>query len=126
MFLAALEEADRIDMRIAIVVAHPDDEAVGAGAQLHRLKNLTLICATNGAPRDGRDLRRVGCDSVEAYANRRRAELAAALEPLRLAENNIVHLDISDGEAIFALGALTARLAEMFTRHAIEIVLTHA
>ena len=35
-----------------VVAAHPDDETVGAGAQLMRLPQLVLMHLTDGAPRD--------------------------------------------------------------------------
>ena len=37
-----------------IVVAHPDDETIGMGAQLCRFRDALLVQVTDGAPRDGR------------------------------------------------------------------------
>lgn len=67
------------DARVAVVGAHPDDETIGAGAQLARLRRLTLVHVTDGAPRNGRDAAAAGFADPRAYAEARRAELDAAL-----------------------------------------------
>lgn len=40
--------------------AHPDDETVGMGATLYRLREAAIIHVTDGAPRDMRDARAQG------------------------------------------------------------------
>jgi len=42
------------------VVAHPDDETVGAGALLDRLDDVVVVHVTDGAPRDLADARSAG------------------------------------------------------------------
>jgi LmbE family N-acetylglucosaminyl deacetylase len=107
-------------------VAHPDDETIGAGGQLHRFRDLTLLVASDGAPRDGRDMRRTGHASLEDYARTRRTELMRALQALDLRDDAPILLDLPDGELIFAIETLIAQLAEIFARNKIEIVMTHA
>ena len=62
-----------------MVVAHPDDETVGAGATLPLFRRLLLVHATDGAPRDLADARAVGFADAAGYAAARRRELDAAL-----------------------------------------------
>lgn len=124
-FLADLAARGRLTQNVAVVVAHPDDEAIGVGGQLHRFDKLTLIVGSDGAPRDGRDLERTGHANVEAYARTRRAELAQALQPLDKAPR-LIRLDLPDGELINAIDTLVATLAAYFDRYRIQVVLTHA
>ncbi len=60
-----------------MLVAHPDDEAVGCGALLLRMRAPLVVFATDGAPFDPYFWRRYG--SREAYGAVRERELAAAL-----------------------------------------------
>ena len=63
-----------------IVAAHPDDETLGAGAQLGRCDRLTLVHLTDGAPRDPWFHRQAGVATRADYARLRAAELETALE----------------------------------------------
>ncbi|HET6912216.1 MAG TPA: hypothetical protein VFH71_02605, partial [Rhodanobacteraceae bacterium] len=68
MIEAALAAGTPVTEPVVVVVAHPDDETLGLGARLSRLKNLTLVHLTDGAPRDMHDARREGFSSRDAYA----------------------------------------------------------
>jgi LmbE family N-acetylglucosaminyl deacetylase len=111
--------------RVAVVVAHPDDETIGCGALLSRLPGALLVHVTDGAPRDFVDARRLGFASVEAYAAARRRELEAALAAGRI-EAERVNLDIADKEAVRHLVPLVRRLAELIESRGVRLVLTHA
>ena len=60
-----------------ILIAHPDDEAVGCGALLQRMREPVVVFATDGAPHDPYFWEKYG--SREAYAELRRQEARAAL-----------------------------------------------
>ena len=48
--LGILAEGRALERRVMIIVAHPDDETIGMGAQLCRLHNSLLLQVTDGAP----------------------------------------------------------------------------
>lgn len=60
-----------------VLIAHPDDEAVGCGALLQRMREAVVVFATDGAPHDRYFWDK--CGSREAYAELRRQEARAAL-----------------------------------------------
>lgn len=118
---AAIDAAD-----LAIVFAHPDDETLGCGAQLARLAGATLVCVTNGAPRNCADARAHGFADAASYAKARRAELARALAEGGAPASALVDLDVPDQEAGFNIAAIARRLASLFAERDIRIALTHA
>jgi N-acetylglucosamine malate deacetylase 2 len=77
--LDALAGRTGVARRIMIVVAHPDDETIGMGAQLCRFHDALLVQLTDGAPRDGCDAAAHGYPTLAEYAFARRVELYAAL-----------------------------------------------
>lgn len=125
MALLADPERRPIDARSwMVVVAHPDDETLGIGAQLHRLRGLRLVLVTDGAPRQGDDARARGFADPAAYAQARQSELEAALIAAGAPDLRPERLDIPDQEAGHRLEDLARRLAALFA--GIEVVLTHA
>src|SRR5947209_8077533 len=64
---------------VVVIVAHPDDEVIGAGGLLGALRNVQIIHTTDGSPHDLSDARRSGFSTREEYAGARRAELTCAL-----------------------------------------------
>jgi LmbE family N-acetylglucosaminyl deacetylase len=99
--------------RAVIVAAHPDDEAIGVGAQLSGMGEVLVVHVTDGAPRDLVDARAHGFGSREAYAEARRREAAAALAAVGLPEEALRSLGAVDQEASLALAALSLRLADL-------------
>ena len=73
-----LLRGDDPTLRALIVVAHPDDETLGAGSLLQGLSQFTIVHVTDGAPQDPA-LRSTPQTGREAYAAARRAELKRAL-----------------------------------------------
>ena len=110
---------------VALVVAHPDDEVIAAGASLHLLTNLLLVHVTDGAPRGLNDAARAGFSSPEAYAAARRAELSQALRVARCAATRI-GLAIPDQDASKNMPGIARSLAGLFAQHGTQVVITHA
>jgi N-acetylglucosamine malate deacetylase 2 len=112
-------------VRTLVVVAHPDDESVGAGAQLARLRDVTVLHVTDGAPRAPGYAERMGFASADDYREFRRREVRDALALVGIPEERQLCLGIPDGEAPFHLVELALSLAELFDEMAPEVVLTH-
>jgi LmbE family N-acetylglucosaminyl deacetylase len=70
--------------RVLVLVAHADDESVGYGALLQKMREPVLVIATDGAPRDAYFWGRFG--SREAYAAVRREEAQAAMRVVGVRE----------------------------------------
>ena len=111
--------------RIALVVAHPDDETIAAGASLHLLTGLLLVHVTDGAPRTLDDAARAGFATPAGYAAARRAELQAALA-VAGCPPRAVQLGIPDQDASLHMPVIAKNLARLFAQHGTEAVITHA
>lgn len=117
-----LASGEPIDAPVALVVAHPDDETLWAGAALHRLRNLTLFLITDGAPRDMADAHRLGLSSREGYARLRRKEFNRALTALE-AKPKVVRFRICDQETVREARMLRAMI-EVAERRC-DLIITH-
>jgi LmbE family N-acetylglucosaminyl deacetylase len=124
--LAALAERRRVADRVMIVMAHPDDETLGLGAQLCRFDDALLVHATDGAPRDGEDARNHGFATPADYAAARRRELATALCAGDAGGVRTLCLGLPDKEAMTYLPGLTRRIGELLRAENPAAVFTHA
>ena len=120
--LGILAEGRALEQRVMIVVAHPDDETVGMGAQLGRLRDALLVQVTDGAPRDGRDAAAHGYASIADYALARRVELHAALEAGRARAVRTEFFDVPDQEACLDFVTLTKRILGRLQQEAPEAI----
>lgn len=108
-----------------VVVAHQDDECIGAGAQLARLEDVTVVHVTTGAPDDELYAHRFGFSSAQEYGDARRREAERALELAGVPKERQLCLGIPDGQASHNLIALSLTIAELIEEAQPEILITH-
>lgn len=120
--LELLTQGRAVEGRVMVVVAHPDDETIGMGAQLCLFKDALLLQVTDGAPRDGRDAADHGFASVAEYAFARRVELRAALDAGGSGGVRTEIVGIPDQEAHLNLVMLTEELQRRLQQQAPDAV----
>lgn len=111
--------------RTVVVVAHPDDEAIGVGARLKSLPDAIIVHVTDGAPRDPVYAQKKGFATREEYSRARQDELAAALKLVGVGPERTRCLNVVDGEATQRMVELAYSLADILDEVRPEVVLTH-
>ena len=110
---------------LLLVVAHPDDDVLGAGVLLARVPGARIVYVTDGAPRDGRDARAHGFAAPRDYAAARRREALAAVALADIPPHQTLWLDVADQEATFALDRITGIVRELIVATRADMILTH-
>jgi LmbE family N-acetylglucosaminyl deacetylase len=116
--------------RTLVLVAHPDDETVGCGALLQRMREPVVVFCTDGAPRDeyfwrehGSRLRYGRLRQEEA----RRSLAAAGVTEMEFIEGQASGLDLFvDQELYRAIPEAVAVLTSIVERYRPQAVLTLA
>jgi N-acetylglucosamine malate deacetylase 2 len=111
--------------RTLAVLAHPDDETLGASSRLRRLRHAIFVYVTDGAPLDEADAYAAGFPSRELYALARRAELQGALFFAGIPCDRVRPLNIVDQAASLHLAWLTEKVLYFLLTEEPEVVLTH-
>jgi LmbE family N-acetylglucosaminyl deacetylase len=102
-----------------VVVAHPDDETIGAGSRLGRFADALVVHVTDGAPRAA------GCSGWKDYAALRRRELEAAMALAGLGADRLVALGYPDQAASLHMEEAARRIAGLVADWRPDAVLTH-
>jgi LmbE family N-acetylglucosaminyl deacetylase len=112
--------------RTLVLVAHPDDEAVGCGALLQRMADPIVVFATDGAPRSDYFWKSYG--SRERYASVRAQEAEQALAAIGLVHFHYLCEDppAADQELFVNLQRAYEALAQLIKTEMPQAILSHA
>lgn len=108
-----------------VLLAHPDDEVIGLGSRLPRLRGAVFLTITDGAPPDGRDARANGFATPAAYARARRQEQFAALALAGVSASNVHSFECPDQQASLHLATLAHGVAGALRLTRSTVVVTH-
>ncbi len=112
------------DIPVCVIVAHPDDETVGCGAQLS--KNATVVVVTDGAPRNLIDATTYGFKTAHEYAAARATEFRSAMRIADVRGTSIMQIGVPDQTAVRHIASVARVLTGIITRREIHCAITHA
>jgi len=110
--------------RCVVIVAHPDDDVVGAGGLISRLDDVTVLHVTDGVPKNGY-ASDTGAVKESASARTRRLESRTALALANVPAEQIVEFGLSTEQAPLELAELARRIASFLRQSAPDVVLTN-
>jgi len=123
--IAQHEIPTRENSTTLVLVAHPDDEAIGAGGLLAGMPDAVVAHVTDGAPRDDNYAQAKGFPTRESYARARRREVVNALAHIGITPERCRGLGYVDGEASLQLTELVFDVADLIDEMRPEILITH-
>lgn len=123
--IAANASAGMRPLNLLIIVAHPDDEAIGAGGLLRGYPDATVVHVTDGGGADLASVIARGFGSREDYAAARRHEVLAALALAGIPATRVRCLGVPDGEAGRRLLEVSRLVMDLFDDVRPDVVLTH-
>lgn len=112
--------------RTLVLIAHPDDEAVGCGGLLQRMNDPIIVFATDGAPRSDYFWKQYG--SRGAYSRVRAEEAEKALAAVGVTHLHFLSEDspCADQELYLNLTSSHEQLCELIEAELPQAILTHA
>ena len=112
------------NIRCAVIVAHPDDEVVGAGGLISRLKDVTVVHVMDSAPSNGFANESLYSDRPDD-ARARRQKCREALALANVSSEHIFDFGIKNHHTPATLADLARRVASFLQHVAPDVVLTH-
>lgn len=110
-------------VRCVVIVAHPDDDIVGAGGLISRLNDVTVLHITDGVSTNGQTPGAGSEESESALEVRRESRTALALA--NVPSHQIVEFGLSTEQAPLELADLARRIASFLRQISPDIVLTN-
>jgi LmbE family N-acetylglucosaminyl deacetylase len=123
--LAQRAELAKSKTTTLVVVAHPDDEAIGAGGLLAGIRDAVIAHVTDGSPREDKYAQSKGFQTREAYARARRREVVNALAHVGITPERCRGLGYVDGEASQQMVELVFDVADLMDEVRPDVVFTH-